>query len=303
MADWLDRAVDDARHDDRLTIGQMAELNCTTIKTLRLYHSSGLLEPSHVDKETGYRYYTIEQSLKLDQILHLQTLGFSLDEIKHLIKGVDPLVKLKIYERQLEKLQVEMLGLKAACNDLRFALKHGCSEDVTAGKVGRIELAWQSMKCFLTTAVPSHEYAEHFNEESARYWYRTMREVKRGMREQGVPLTFFRDVGILFPLENALQGHVVIDTVVVPCDEETASYYPNSCIMPSGFYLVSWVQSFEDGRGRSTERDTVLRLLQYAEEQGMVPVGGILSEGDVSSPITFGNERNKPSKIQVRVTF
>lgn len=51
-----------------LTIGQMAERNCVTKKTLRLYHEKGLLVPEHVDEENGRRYYTSGQSYQLDLI-------------------------------------------------------------------------------------------------------------------------------------------------------------------------------------------------------------------------------------------
>jgi DNA-binding transcriptional MerR regulator len=50
---------------DYLSIGQMAEINHTTIPTLRLYDQMGLLKPSQVDAESGYRYYNIRQNARL----------------------------------------------------------------------------------------------------------------------------------------------------------------------------------------------------------------------------------------------
>ena len=44
-----------------LSIGKMAEMNQVTVPTLRLYDQLGLLKPRHVDGETGYRYYDINQ--------------------------------------------------------------------------------------------------------------------------------------------------------------------------------------------------------------------------------------------------
>ena len=58
-----------------LTIGQMAERNCVTKKTLRLYHEKGLLVPEHVDEENGRRYYTSGQSYQLDLIQPILLLG------------------------------------------------------------------------------------------------------------------------------------------------------------------------------------------------------------------------------------
>ena len=52
-----------------------------TVKTLRHYEQKGLLMPDEVDEWTGYRYYTVEQMQRLNNIRELQQLGFSLDEI------------------------------------------------------------------------------------------------------------------------------------------------------------------------------------------------------------------------------
>ena len=43
--------------NNRLSIGQMAELNHTTLATLRLYDENGLLKPVNVDPTNGYRIF------------------------------------------------------------------------------------------------------------------------------------------------------------------------------------------------------------------------------------------------------
>lgn len=45
----------------RLTIGQMAQLNHISEQTLRLYDREGLLKAQEVDLKSGYRYYHILQ--------------------------------------------------------------------------------------------------------------------------------------------------------------------------------------------------------------------------------------------------
>ena len=68
----------------KLKIGEFSQMMQVTVKTLRYYEQKGLLIPNEVDEWTGYRYYTIEQMQKLNNIRNLQQLGFSLDEIKEL---------------------------------------------------------------------------------------------------------------------------------------------------------------------------------------------------------------------------
>ena len=65
----------------RLKIGDFSQMMQVTVKTLRHYEQKGLLKPDEVDEWTGYRYYTVEQMQRLNNIRKLQQLGFSLDEI------------------------------------------------------------------------------------------------------------------------------------------------------------------------------------------------------------------------------
>jgi DNA-binding transcriptional MerR regulator len=51
------------------------------MRTLRYYDEIGLLKPVHVDSDTGYRYYLVEQLSRLQRILALKDLGFELAQI------------------------------------------------------------------------------------------------------------------------------------------------------------------------------------------------------------------------------
>lgn len=68
-----------------LTIGQFARLAQVSLKLLRHYDRIGLLHPVHINRETGYRYYAVEQLDRLNRILALQNLGMSLKEIERLL--------------------------------------------------------------------------------------------------------------------------------------------------------------------------------------------------------------------------
>ena len=53
------------KKDRYISIGEMAKINRTTVPTLRLYDSMGLLTPYYTDEETHYRYYDIKQNARL----------------------------------------------------------------------------------------------------------------------------------------------------------------------------------------------------------------------------------------------
>ena len=74
---------------NRLKIGEFSRLCRVTVRTLRHYEQINLLVPEIVDQFTGYRYYSIEQLQKMQSILQLKGMGFSLEEIRmlHIQKG------------------------------------------------------------------------------------------------------------------------------------------------------------------------------------------------------------------------
>jgi DNA-binding transcriptional MerR regulator len=63
-------------------IGQFAQKASVSLRTLRFYDKVGLLRPSG-HTEAGYRLYTDADLFRLQQILALKFLGFSLEEIEH----------------------------------------------------------------------------------------------------------------------------------------------------------------------------------------------------------------------------
>lgn len=69
-----------------IRIGDFSKLSQVSIKTLRFYDDRGLLKPVHVDNLNGYRYYDCGQLPRLHRILVLKNLGFSLEEITHLLE-------------------------------------------------------------------------------------------------------------------------------------------------------------------------------------------------------------------------
>jgi DNA-binding transcriptional MerR regulator len=83
-----------------LTIGAFSRMSHVSIKALRFYDEIGLLKPTRVDGESGYRYYAANLLPRLHRILFLKELGFSLDEIGQLLKGDVPLASVRRMLRQ-----------------------------------------------------------------------------------------------------------------------------------------------------------------------------------------------------------
>lgn len=70
-----------------LKIGEFAQLANVSIRALRFYHESGLLEPCHVDPSTHYRNYEPRQLQDLQDIRLYKAMRFSLAEIRELLQN------------------------------------------------------------------------------------------------------------------------------------------------------------------------------------------------------------------------
>lgn len=70
-----------------MRIGEIAAFYGVSAKALRIYEKMGILMPVRVDEHTGYRYYSADQVRQLDALLELRRLGFSLAEIRDLLRG------------------------------------------------------------------------------------------------------------------------------------------------------------------------------------------------------------------------
>src|SRR5512147_2094491 len=68
-----------------IKIGDFSNLAHVSIKTLHHYDELGLLKPAHIDRYSGYRYYTIQQLAALNRILALKDLGLSLEQVAQLL--------------------------------------------------------------------------------------------------------------------------------------------------------------------------------------------------------------------------
>ncbi len=70
-----------------IRIGSFARIAQVSTRALRLYDKLGLLKPAVVDPDTDYRYYSIDQLPRLNRILALKDLGFSLEQIAGVLRG------------------------------------------------------------------------------------------------------------------------------------------------------------------------------------------------------------------------
>ncbi len=97
-------------------VGELSRITNVSIRTLHYYDEIGLLKPSRIS-EAGYRYYTKDDLVKLQQIIVLKKLGFKLCQIKEMTQvNADNAEKAKrwmeIFDMEIEKIQEEKRRLE-----------------------------------------------------------------------------------------------------------------------------------------------------------------------------------------------
>src|SRR5438132_11048909 len=74
-------AGDVAMQFEALKVGELARRTGLTVRTLHHYDEIGLLKPS-LHTGSGHRLYTADDVARLQQVLSLRQLGFSLEEVR-----------------------------------------------------------------------------------------------------------------------------------------------------------------------------------------------------------------------------
>lgn len=108
------------------TSGEFARMAHVTVRTIRYYDSHDILKPSFVN-ESGTRFYTDEDFARLQQILLLKFLGFSLNDIKNMTIGdtdyhfmLDSLnVQLKLVRDKIEQLQLVEKAIEDTSSEIK----------------------------------------------------------------------------------------------------------------------------------------------------------------------------------------
>ncbi len=87
-------------------VGELSKLTGLTIRTLHHYDEIGLLRPTF-RTNTSHRLYTEDDIIKLQQIMSLKELDFSLEEIKEFFENPEYNPK-EVIEMQVERLTQEI---------------------------------------------------------------------------------------------------------------------------------------------------------------------------------------------------
>ena len=116
---------------EALKVGDLAKRTGLTIRTLHHYDEIGLVKPSR-HGESGYRLYTADDLARLQQVLSLRRLGFSLEEVRDCLDRPD-FSPLELICSHLERLREQIAREQELCHRLEAIRDHlDAAESISA---------------------------------------------------------------------------------------------------------------------------------------------------------------------------
>ena len=121
---------------NRFLIGEVAEYLGVSRDTLRYYDKDSILKPSIIGKN-GYRYYTVEDIIKLSYVIAFREINISIKEIKDIINNcnLEELKRVLEYkELEIDNKILELKKLKKTVSNFK------CDIDKTIRLLNKIEI-------------------------------------------------------------------------------------------------------------------------------------------------------------------
>ena len=273
----------------KLSIGQMAELNHVSEQTLRLYDKEGLLVPRCVDPVTGYRYYHIIQSAKLDLIQNMKVYGMTLRQIRSFLDSNDPAALRALLTEQADSIEERIRQLRRSQSAITRTLDN----------YRRYEAMPRNGEIFLEY-IPERRIfryncdVNYFDQDESGYEY-MLRQMKTNLVANNMPLSYFTNIGTIIRREHLVPDALFSNEVFLFVDEGDSSQAME--MLPAASYLCLCSDEF------SMEAENVRRLLDYVQTRGCEIAGDYICEVVVDFPMLDFNRRRMFYKAQIPVRF
>ena len=146
---------------EALKVGELARRTGLTVRALHHYDEIGLLRPS-LYTESGHRLYTSRDVARLQQVLSLRQLGFSLEEIRDCLNRPD-FSPVELIERHLARVREQVELQRKLCERLE-AIAAGLR---TAGEASAEEFLQTIEVMTMIESYYTPEQMESFRKRSA----------------------------------------------------------------------------------------------------------------------------------------
>lgn len=266
----------------------MAELNRVTVETLRYYDRIDLLKPCYVDAATGYRYYNINQSAKLDMIRYMQSLEMPLQTIHNLFLEADEqdIQKMLIHQQTLIRKRIQELKRMRRAN--ARAIKN-YDRYFEIRDFGKVQVEREANREIFVYDCGTNVYSNNF--DSFEY---TLRKLKVHVALNHLPMHYFCNIGTI-TRQNRLDFHNLQSSELFLFVNDDFNVTENVEVLPSGTYCCIYFNNYYD------EFEYALKMEEYINRNGYRITGDYVCEVVTELPVRDNCERNMIIRIQIPV--
>ena len=260
------------------SIGEVSKLNNISIKALRHYDKIGLLEPAHIDQNSGYRYYTHAQFIIIDKIKKFKYWDIPLSELKELIYSDDTTTLESFFEKQKVFLDSEAKRIEESKKMLDKLREH--------------------FLYFNIVKMNTNVYVRHIHE---RHYILSPTPENADVEETDIAfrkllaspdycnITIINPYGYLLDSESFLKEKINYHHSFVSIDKPPKTNAPHHFVAPNGIYVCY------SSKILSTP-SSIKPLIDYLEQNNLKPKL-ILAEEFI--PYTIINYMECPYEIQI----
>lgn len=273
-----------------LTIGKMAKLNDVSQQTLRLYDKMDLLKPIYVDETTGYRYYDVKQSARMDIIQYMKSLGMHLKEIKEALDKKDISIIEEILIKQNEQIEQEIEELKCRKNAIERTLDN-YNRYRLSPKDGTIIIEYIPKR-----TIYCYNININFYEYGLDTYEYILRELRKHIVLNDLPTIYFSNVGTILRQNRAENREFISSEIFIFVDDEFKTKDMVE-IIPQNTFLCMYCDDFHK------EIKYAKKLLNYIKENNLIINGDCICEVIADLPVLENGERNIFFKLQIPIKF
>lgn len=265
-----------------LSIGQMGKLNNITVQTLRHYEKVGLLKPSYINEETGYRYYSTKDFNTIDLIKQCKAMGLSLEEIKEVTHKYTSLESIEnILGNQKEIINKKIKELENIKNKVEF-LENKINLSLHKG-INNVFVKYNDERKFI-----KYNFKDRFSDEFEINLRKILLDVESNYDNVNAEIAF-----TVSYKELNLYEKVECKNVMINLGEKTSYEDEKIIYMPKGNYLTMY---FDD-----TYRDSskYYHIIMCYIKDNNIKVSGDFNEIYIMTRV--GSDGKEKSLAQIEI--
>ncbi len=264
------------------SIGEIAKMFNISTQTLRLYDKLNLLKPAHINSETGYRYYSVEQFIKLDCIKLCKTMGLSLESIRDLLRNDSSIQSI------LDITQKQKMAVEKRIKELDHMKSHLDSFENRI--IASIEAGFSRI---LLVDNEERSYIKY------NYFSTTQEELEINLRKVIIDAEekygiLNSDIGFTVSYEDIIkENKVIFKELSIHIYDGIKVKSENLCILPKGTYLTMYLDnsSFDN-------RKYYHEMIMYAQKNNILVQGDFI-ETEIIARVNKQGQANNLAKIEL----